>query len=515
MSPGSSKRWGADGMSDPPSPEDKDEVLEKLTLLWHTRWDALAKESLIRGRELWKIVDSFPQTHTPVNSAQDRMPRLRDRVWYLEDKIIMTREAGADLILEGWIRGSKTTTNLKTVYHNIFQNRCVGINREDFIELGKFLKEYTHLKPRVTQPLPLVTAAPPVAIRWPSNMQFDELFAALKSQADWQKELADDPKRDEVARILLKEKNIVILAGAGISVAAGIPCFRGDGGLLTRKNGRSGSTGSVFDASVLLELRGFEQHARDMGRLAAQCQRAQPTPFHIMLGFLATGPLLRLYSMNIDGLETRLETLRTYYPLPKQLVQAPVTILLHGELQTAVCSVCRQRKQLDPVAFENFEVKKLECRQCPMSSERNRITRETNAKKAGTDAREMRKGKAGLLRPAVVLYDEIEDHESDDLKHRHAIMKDDCSRAETVIVVGTSASKRVAGLQRFITDLSQERGQSKSKPRMVWIGLESPPRTLRNLFEIVLDCDCQDLAKAYFKNGGEDQMDKWVEDINT
>lgn len=36
------------------------------------------------------------------------------------------------------------------------------------------------------------------------------------------------------SEILVKKKNIVFLTGAGLSVASGIPTFRGDGGLWTK-----------------------------------------------------------------------------------------------------------------------------------------------------------------------------------------------------------------------------------------------------------------------------------------
>ena len=40
---------------------------------------------------------------------------------------------------------------------------------------------------------------------------------------------------DEVASLLIKKSKIVILTGAGISVASGIPTFRGKGGFWTVK----------------------------------------------------------------------------------------------------------------------------------------------------------------------------------------------------------------------------------------------------------------------------------------
>ncbi len=60
---------------------------------------------------------------------------------------------------------------------------------------------------------------------------------------------------------------------------------------------------------------------------------AAPTQFHLLLAaFAEEGRLHRLYTQNIDGIDTQLAPLKTLIPLPKK--EWPKTIQLYGDLRT-------------------------------------------------------------------------------------------------------------------------------------------------------------------------------------
>src|SRR5687767_201035 len=151
----------------------------------------------------------------------------------------------------------------------------------------------------------------------------------------------DNRQLDRLKAALHKKKKIVVIAGAGISVSAGIPDFRSSNGLFAtaRSQHKVKASGKhLFDASVYKHdssTQSFHTMVREMAQMS---QEAKPTPFHHMLASLAQqGRLLRLYSQNIDCLDTSLQPLATNIPLnPKG--PWPATVQLHGGLEKMVCT---------------------------------------------------------------------------------------------------------------------------------------------------------------------------------
>ena len=65
-----------------------------------------------------------------------------------------------------------------------------------------------------------------------------------------------------------------------------------------------------------------------------QIEAASPTQFHLVIAALAEeGRLQRLYTQNIDGIDTQLPPLKTLIPLPKKKPW-PKAIQLHSDLRT-------------------------------------------------------------------------------------------------------------------------------------------------------------------------------------
>ena len=139
---------------------------------------------------------------------------------------------------------------------------------------------------------------------------------------------------------LRKRRKIVIVAGAGISVSAGIPDFRSSHGLFRSLRGEhklKSSGKELFDASVYKDdssTSSFHDMVRELSRMA---EDAKPTLFHRLLARLSSEDrLLRLYTQNVDGLETELPPLQTQVPLNHK-APWPHTIQLHGGLEKMIC----------------------------------------------------------------------------------------------------------------------------------------------------------------------------------
>ncbi|OHT05467.1 NAD-dependent protein deacetylase sirtuin-2 [Tritrichomonas foetus] len=127
---------------------------------------------------------------------------------------------------------------------------------------------------------------------------------------------------------------IVVLAGAGISVASGIPDFRSP---------KVGLYASIKDtaslqnksASFVFQMEVFKKDPRPFWwifcKMWPKTAQALPTPFHMFLKLLDFhGMLLRCYTQNIDGLE-KLAGLP-----PEKVIHA------HGVIDTCHCLGCGQ-----------------------------------------------------------------------------------------------------------------------------------------------------------------------------
>eukprot|EP00435_Cladocopium_sp_Y103_P076273 s94_g86.t1 len=126
-----------------------------------------------------------------------------------------------------------------------------------------------------------------------------------------------------------KFSRIVVLVGAGISVAANLPDFRSRGGLYDqlRQSTNITSPETIFTSFFLHEnpMLFFEVVQK------LQADHADPTLTHAFLKLLQDKHLLtRLYTQNIDGLERKVGIHETYL------------IECHGTTTRAKCDACRQ-----------------------------------------------------------------------------------------------------------------------------------------------------------------------------
>lgn len=124
----------------------------------------------------------------------------------------------------------------------------------------------------------------------------------------------------EVARIIREKKRAVGFTGAGISVDAGIPAFRGGQGLWEK-----------YDPMEYAQIDAFHRDPgkvwfmlREMGDVIL---RAEPSPAHRALGALeASGLLDAVITQNVDGLH--------------QMAGNTNVIEYHGNHRRLVCEGC-------------------------------------------------------------------------------------------------------------------------------------------------------------------------------
>ena len=121
---------------------------------------------------------------------------------------------------------------------------------------------------------------------------------------------SDYDRRDAMEtmlKALRKRRKIVVIAGAGISVSAGIPDFRSGHGLfrsLQEEHKLKTSGKQLFDASVYKDPTSTSQFHDMVCKFSKMSRTAKPTAFHHLLARLSTeGRLLRLYTQNVDDFE--------------------------------------------------------------------------------------------------------------------------------------------------------------------------------------------------------------------
>lgn len=293
-----------------------------------------------------------------------------------------------------------------------------------------------------------------------------------------------DYDRTEALDTLLKavwnRRKIVVVAGAGISVSAGIPDFRSSHGLFRSLRGEhklKSSGKMLFDASVYKDdhsTSNFHDMVRKLSKLAAN---AKPTLFHRFLARLAVeGRLLRLYTQNVDCLETSLPPLVTQVPLNHK-APWPKTIQLHGGLEKMMCQKCRHISDFEAHLFDGATPPL--CPECVAAD----ALRTAQAGK--------RSHGVGKLRPRIVLYNE---HNPDDEAIGAVTTADFRTRPDCVIVVGTSM--KIPAVRRIVHEMCQI-VRDRREGTTIWINHEPVPpgKDLENCWDLVVKGDSDQVAR--------------------
>lgn len=318
----------------------------------------------------------------------------------------------------------------------------------------------------------------------PAGAVFDLTNSSLSGQyrPDTFEELFKSQHADlSVLYHALKEsRRIVVIVGAGISVYAGIPDFRSKLGLFTtlKENLNLKTTGkSMFDANVYQDQTSRSNFYTTVKDLHELCSKSSPTPFHYLLSSIAQDQrLTRLYTQNIDCLDTRLPGMATKIPLAKPW---PKTVQLHGTIEQIYCSKCRYVAAMNPELFDSINGSIPDCPECAeLDSVREVAGKRTHG--------------VGKIRPKIVLYNEP----NPDSEAIGAVTEADLSsRPDCLLVVGTTL--KIPGVKRMVKELAQSVHAANGVN--VWMNIDDPPPVLSTQFEDCFDLlvkgDCQIISQ--------------------
>jgi len=298
---------------------------------------------------------------------------------------------------------------------------------------------------------------------------------------------------DLLLKALRNRRKIVVIAGAGISVSAGIPDFRSSHGLFRSLRGEhklKSSGKELFDASVYKDdssTSSFHDMVRKLSKLA---NNAKPTPFHRFLARLAVEKrLLRLYTQNVDGLENQLPPLATQVPLNHK-APWPQTIQLHGGLEKMMCQKCRHISDFQPHLFEGPAPPL--CPECVAQD----ALRTAHAGK--------RSHGVGRLRPRIVLYNE---HNPDDEAIGAVTTADFRTRPDAVIVVGTSM--KIPAVRRIVHEMCKI-VRDRREGTTIWINRDPVPpgKDLEDCWDLIVKGDSDEVARlAHLKEWDDSSPD--------
>ena len=212
-----------------------------------------------------------------------------------------------------------------------------------------------------------------------------------------------------------------------------------------------------------------------MRSLSEEAAKTGPTAFHHMMASLGhENRLTRLYTQNIDGIETAMPPLATQIPLNVK-APWPRTIQLHGSLDKMVCQKCRHLGDFDREMFDRPDAP-----ECPECSRTNEFRLETGQRSHGV----------GKMRPRIVLYNE---HNPDEDAITSVMNADIRSRPDALIVVGTSM--KIPGVRRLVKSLCRViRGRRNGVT--MWINNEPPTgKEFEDCFDLMVRGDCEEVAR--------------------
>ncbi|KAH9865628.1 hypothetical protein J1614_009213 [Plenodomus biglobosus] len=299
------------------------------------------------------------------------------------------------------------------------------------------------------------------------------------------------PQLQRLLTVLHKKRKIVVIAGAGISVSAGIPDFRSATGLFNtlKKEHKLKSSGKdLFDASVYQDDTSTSTFHDMVRTLSHHTKSAQPTAFHQLLATLAQeGRLMRLYTQNVDGIDTSLPPLSTQVPLPKK-GPWPRTVQVHGGLDYMVCSKCHALKPFDAEMFNGPTPPP--CSECvSLDQARQAVDKRSHG--------------IGRLRPRMVLYNE---HNPDDESIGSCATYDMRMRPDAVIVAGTTL--KVPGVRRIAREMCNIVRDRKDGVT-VWLNNDPEPlgKDLEDVWDLVVKGPCDEVARHANMRKWDDPMD--------
>ena len=151
-----------------------------------------------------------------------------------------------------------------------------------------------------------------------------------------------DKRLASVSDLISDKNNIVILAGAGISVSCGIKDFRSKDGLY---NNLDYHELGLTCAEDLFDINAFSEDPRPFWKFVRKnnfaSNKITPSASHLFLAWLdQQDMLLRIYTQNIDGLEKSAG------------VDENKIVYAHGSFTGATCMKCKAKYQSSEIASD-------------------------------------------------------------------------------------------------------------------------------------------------------------------
>ncbi|CAG8501355.1 8855_t:CDS:2 [Funneliformis caledonium] len=252
------------------------------------------------------------------------------------------------------------------------------------------------------------------------------------------------PRLLEIIQHIKNAKNVVVIAGAGISVSGGIPDFRSPDGLfaeiMKQYPGVFSSGRDLFDGSrIFSSSRSITTFYKFMALLKQQVINARVTATHRHFAKLNNmNKLLRVYSQNVDNLEERagLPVNDCHNTRSSERI-----IKLHGEIDNVWCNICHKTFPFSSDVINAFkDGSPPECQYCMEQAEKARIS-----------GKRIRKTRIAMLpRPNILLYNDFERTVGEEIGR---IAYHDQRKADCLLIMGTSL--KVSGCKSLVKDFSK------------------------------------------------------------
>ncbi|EJD37942.1 DHS-like NAD/FAD-binding domain-containing protein [Auricularia subglabra TFB-10046 SS5] len=292
----------------------------------------------------------------------------------------------------------------------------------------------------------------------------------------------------DISTQLSRSKRLVVVTGAGVSCSSGIPDFRSPRGLhnlVKRHDTRSIKGRDLFDASVFRHADTAALFYSIVAELKDRIDKTTPSPTHKFLAKLGIEKrILRIYTQNIDGLEVRAGLLcsestsnPTLRAQSKMSRESDLSVIqLHGDIHRVRCVLCSAVYPCSPDIVTAFrEGYAPECPECAQRS----------ATRAARQARPIR---IGILRPAILLYNEVHPDES---TIGTFFAKDLARGPDFLLIIGTSL--RAHGIRRLVRKFGREL-HSRAEPgvRIVLVNETAPSAEWKDIIDVHIAASCDE-----------------------
>ncbi|KAG8985204.1 hypothetical protein FRB94_008246 [Tulasnella sp. JGI-2019a] len=249
-------------------------------------------------------------------------------------------------------------------------------------------------------------------------------------------------------KVLSNSKNIVILAGAGLSAGSGIPTFRGAGGFWRKYNAMSLATPEAFGENPSRVWQFY--HERRVKALSVS-----PNAAHYALAALARPAVIAriapsleaqyspplFITQNVDGLSKRV--LQTFPPDAKAAGEKNL-LQMHGSIFVTRCTSCghEELNLAAPLCTALGQHQEVDDTEIPISDLPKCGGETWNGSNQPGNC-------GGLLRPAVVWFGEMPEF-MDEIEKR-------LEGCDLILVVGTSST--VSPASEFAGDVRRRGGK--------------------------------------------------------